>query len=96
MTPIFKNAGDAIDPLDMSRAEIYAEHRWHEPFRKLRAEAPVYRCEHSDFGPYWSVSSHKLIQEVEAAHDIFSSSWEKGGVTIVDREMIRPGQIYYR
>jgi hypothetical protein len=39
------------DPLDVSRADIYVEDKWQEPFRRLRAEAPVYRCEHSAFGP---------------------------------------------
>jgi cytochrome P450 len=72
------------DPLDVSRAEIYREHKWQEPFRRLRAEAPVYRCEHSSFGPYWSVSTYKPIVHVESLPDIYSSSWEYGGITLAD------------
>ncbi|HYZ49189.1 MAG TPA: cytochrome P450 [Sphingomonas sp.] len=61
------------DPLDVSRAELYRDDVWQEPFRRLRAEAPVYYCEHSSFGPYWSVSTYKPIVHVEALPDIFSS-----------------------
>ncbi len=64
---------EPVDPLDVSRAELYAEDRWQEPFRRLRAEAPVHKVEHSSFGPYWSVSSYKPIVHVEALPEIFSS-----------------------
>ena len=70
------------NPLDVSRAELYVTDTWHEPFRKLRAEAPIYHCADSKFGPYWSVSTYKLITEIEALPKIFSSSWEYGGITI--------------
>ncbi|MFM9852283.1 MAG: cytochrome P450 [Sphingomonadaceae bacterium] len=86
MATAFKEHVDPVDPLDVSRAELYTNHLWHEPFARLRAEAPVYRCETSKFGAYWSVSSHKAIQHVEALPDIYSSSYEHGGITIVDRD----------
>jgi cytochrome P450 len=79
-------AAEVADPFDVSRAELYAEHRWHEPFRRLRAEAPVYYCANSEFGPYWSVSTYKPIVHIEALPDIYSSSWTNGGsVSIADR-----------
>ncbi len=31
----------AVDPLDMSRPELYRDDTWHEPFRELRAKAPL-------------------------------------------------------
>jgi cytochrome P450 len=74
------------DPFDVSRAELYAEHRWHEPFRELRAKSPVHYTPHSEFGAYWSVSTYKPIVHVEALPDIYSSSWTNGGgISIVDR-----------
>jgi cytochrome P450 len=74
------------DPFDVSRPELYAEHRWHEPFRRLRAEAPVHYTPDSAFGPYWSVSTYKPIVHVEALPEIYSSSWTNGGgISIVDR-----------
>ncbi len=77
---------EAVDPFDVSRPELYAEHRWHEPFRRLRAEAPVHYVPESAFGAYWSVSTYKPIVHVEALPDLFSSSWTNGGgITIADR-----------
>lgn len=76
-------APGSVDPLDVSRAELYRDHLWHDPFRRLRAEAPVYRCEHSAFGPYWSVSTYKPIVHVESLPELFSS--EAGGITLADR-----------
>ncbi|QJB70490.1 cytochrome P450 [Parasphingorhabdus halotolerans] len=72
----------AIDPIDVSLPELYAEDRWQEPFRKLRAEAPIQYVPESKFGPYWSVSTYKPIVHVEALPKIFSSSYEYGGITI--------------
>ncbi len=74
------------EALDVGRAELYAEHRWEEPFRWLRANAPVHRVEESKFGPYWSISTYQPIVEIEGHPEIFSSSHEYGGsITIADR-----------
>jgi cytochrome P450 len=72
----------AIDPFDVSVPEMWAEDRWQEPMRQMRAKGPVHRCEASKFGPYWSVTNYKAIQHVEALPKIFSSSWEVGGITV--------------
>ena len=74
--------GVRVDPLDVSRAELYRDDTWHAPFARLRAEAPVYRCEQSDYGPYWSVSAYKPIVEVESLPELYSS--EAGGITLAD------------
>ena len=73
-----------VDPLDVSRAELYRDDTWRAPFARLRAEAPVYRCEDSDYGPYWSVSTYKPIVEAESLPELFSS--EAGGITIADAD----------
>src|SRR3546814_9474769 len=62
------------DPLDVSRAELWSEDRWQEPMARLRAESPVHYCADSKFGPYWSVTTYKPIQHVEALPKVFSSS----------------------
>ena len=72
----------AIDPIDVSRKELYAEDRWQEPFRQLRQHAPIQWVPDSEFGPYWSVSTYKPIQHIEALPKIFSSQWDKGGIAI--------------
>ncbi len=71
-----------IDPLDVTRPELFAEDRWQAPFRELREKHPIYKCENSKFGPYWSVSTYKPIQHIEALPKVFSSSWEYGGITV--------------
>jgi len=71
-----------IDPIDVSRKELYAEDRWHEPFRQLRQHAPIQWVPESEFGPYWSVSTYKPIQHIEALPKLFSSQWDKGGIAI--------------
>ena len=80
-SPTYKYDGP-IDPLDVSRAELYRDDTWQAPFEELRANAPVYRVEGSDFGPYWSVSTYKPIVEAESLPEIFSS--EAGGITLAD------------
>lgn len=75
-------AEPAVDPLDVTRPELYRDDLWHAPFRRLRAEAPVYRCTDSAFGPYWSISSYKPIVEVESLPDLYSS--QAGGITVAD------------
>ena len=82
MATVLEDRKTAIDPIDVSRAELYAEDRWQEPFRKLRAEAPIQYVPESKFGPYWSVSTYKPIVHVEALPKIFSSSYEYGGISI--------------
>ncbi|MBN8807940.1 MAG: cytochrome P450 [Sphingomonas sp.] len=71
-----------VDPLDVSRAELYRDDTWQAPFKQLRETAPVHKVEHSDYGPYWSVSTYKPILEAESLPDIFSS--EAGGITLAD------------
>ncbi|WP_242098079.1 cytochrome P450 [Sphingomonas sp. CROZ-RG-20F-R02-07] len=71
-----------IDPLDVSRAELYRDDLWQAPFARLRAEAPVHHVADSDYGPYWSISSYKGIVEVESLPDLYSS--EAGGITLAD------------
>ncbi|WP_374523941.1 cytochrome P450 [Sphingopyxis sp.] len=82
MATVIRQDPDITNPLDVSRAELWREDRWQEPMRQLRAEAPIYYCEDSKFGPYWSVTTYKPIQHIEALPKIFSSSWEYGGITV--------------
>ncbi|MFM2300651.1 MAG: hypothetical protein RLZZ84_387 [Pseudomonadota bacterium] len=71
-----------IAPIDVSRAELYSEDRWQEPFRQLRARAPIQHVPDSKFGAYWSISTYKPIVHVEALPKVFSSSWNYGGISI--------------
>jgi cytochrome P450 len=72
----------AVDPLDVSRADLYRDDVWQAPFAELRATSPIHYTEHSDYGPYWSISTYKPIVHIESLPEIFSS--EAGGITLAD------------
>ncbi|MBU6372632.1 MAG: cytochrome P450 [Alphaproteobacteria bacterium] len=82
-----------IPPIDVARPELYAQDIWHEPFRTLREKAPIQYVPDSKFGPYWSVTTHRHITQIELQPEAFSSSFEKGGITLGARpNALRPGE----
>ncbi|MFM8541828.1 MAG: cytochrome P450 [Chakrabartia sp.] len=82
MATVLKETAQDANPWDVSRAELYTQDVWQEPFRQMREKSPIYFCPESKFGPYWSVTSYKAIQHIEALPKVFSSSWEYGGITV--------------
>lgn len=70
---------------DLSRSDIYFEDRWQPIVAEMQAAGPLHYIPESPYGPYWSVVGHKAIQHIEALPDVFSSSWEYGGITILER-----------
>ena len=70
---------------DVSRSDIYFDHSWVPIFKEMRDAGPLHYIPESPFGPYWAVVQHKAIQHIEALPEAFSSSWEKGGITILER-----------
>ena len=77
----------ALEQLDVSDPALYESDAWHEPFARLRREAPVQLCEDSRYGPYWSVSTYDHILEVELKPDVFSSASELGGIQIENQPL---------
>ena len=71
-----------LNELDVSQPNLFHHDNWQPWFARLREEAPVHYLADSVNGPFWSVSSHELIKEVDTNHEVFSS--EKGGIAIVD------------
>jgi cytochrome P450 len=82
MATVLRPAMDVVDPLDVTRPELYANDTWHEPFRTLRQTSPIHYTESSNFGPYWSIATYKPIVHVESLPKIYSSSWEYGGISV--------------
>lgn len=74
-----------VDPLDVSRPELYRDDAWRPAFAKLRAEAPVYYCQNGRSGPYWSITRYEDIVRIDTDPANFSSSYTRGGVTLEDR-----------
>ncbi len=71
--------------LDPGDAKLFQNNTMWPYFERLRAEAPVHYTAESIFGPYWSVTKYKDILAVEANHELFSSDWSLGGITIRDQ-----------
>lgn len=72
------------DPWDVSRSDIYVEDRWQPIFAEMRAKAPVNKVTGTPYGDYWNVTTAKAITHVESLPELYSSSWEFGGITIGD------------
>jgi len=72
-------------PWDVSRSDIYFEDKWQPVFADMRKAGQLHWIPESPFGPYWAVVGHKAIQHIEALPETFSSSWEHGGITILNR-----------
>ena len=71
-----------LDEIDVSDPFIYKDDCWQPYFARLRQEAPVHYQANSPSGPFWSVSTHDLIKQVDTNQQVFSS--ELGGITILD------------
>src|SRR5439155_9304874 len=68
MTPeeagqVFVDAGAHADP-----------ERFHEACALLRREAPVQRVEHPDFNPFYAVTRHADVMEVESHPEAFHNA----------------------
>jgi cytochrome P450 len=85
--------GVALESIDVSRPELFRTDSWQPWFARLRREAPVHYLADSVNGPFWSVTSHALIKEVDSNNRVFSSAAQMGGIAIVDPPPAKPGEI---
>ena len=74
-----------LEAINVADPALYQQDVWQYYFRRLRRDDPVHYCAESLAGPYWSVTKHKDIIDVEVNHRVFSSSSALGGITIMDR-----------
>jgi len=86
-------AADAtpLEQIDVSRPELFQNDTWQPWFARLRKEAPVHFLEDSVNGPFWSVTNHRFIKDVDSNNEVFSS--EAGGIAIVDPYVAEEGQL---
>ena len=71
-------------PWDVSRSDIYLNDTWGPIFAQMREEAPVNKVTGTPYGDYWNITTHKAVMHVESLPELFSSSWQHGGITIGD------------
>lgn len=64
-------------------------------FERLRRDAPVHYAAESEFyGPYWSCTSYEAVMAVDTNHQDFSSSYEYGGITLMDIDEELPLEMF--
>jgi len=51
-------------------------------FKRLRREDPVHYTAESEYGPYWSITKFNDIVAIDTNHQVFSSDYLRGGITI--------------
>ena len=73
-----------LDLLDPADPRLFEKQLHWDAFARLRREDPVHYHADSRYGPFWSVTSHELIKQVDRGNDIFSS--ERGGIALPDAE----------
>ncbi|MBI1399562.1 cytochrome P450 [Hyphomonas sp.] len=73
----------ALEAIDPSRADRFADGSIHPLMKRLRQEAPVHYCASSEHGPFWSITRHADIREIELQPERFSSSYQRGGVSLI-------------
>ena len=81
-----------LEDLDVSNFHLFkADAHW-PFFARLRAEAPVHYHRESRYGPYWSITTHGYIKEIDADAARFSS---QDNITILDinEDFVGPGFI---
>jgi cytochrome P450 len=80
-----------IDQIDMSRSEYFKDESARGLFERLRVEAPIHHCATSDYGAFWSITTHRHIQEVLSLPLRYSSASEHGGVSLFDADDMAAG-----
>ena len=53
-------------------------------FERLRRDNPVHWSQSPAFGNYWSVTKYQDIMAVDTNHQVYSSDWTQGGITVGD------------
>lgn len=69
----------SIEQINPLNAHLFADHRWHDHFARLRHEDPVHFNELATAGRYWSVTKYDDVKSVEMDWKSFSSA---DGITL--------------
>jgi cytochrome P450 len=71
-----------LDQLNPAQPALFQQDLMWPYFERLRKESPVHYTADSEFGPYWSVTKYNDIMAVDTNHQVFSSEFTLGGITI--------------
>lgn len=76
-----------LDGLDVSNFYLFQSDAIWPFFERLRNESPIHYHADSRYGPYWSITKHAHIKEIDSDHMRFSSA---RSITIQD-PLVTPG-----
>ena len=71
-----------LDKLNPAQPALFQADAMWPIFERLRAEAPVHYCTEPELGPYWSITKYNDIMAIDTNHQVFSSDFMLGGITI--------------
>jgi len=74
--------GAPLESLDPAQPALFQNDTMWPIFERLRREDPVHFTAGGEFGPYWSITRYNDIMAVDTNHQVFSSDYVKGGITI--------------
>ncbi|MES2033968.1 MAG: cytochrome P450 [Pseudomonadota bacterium] len=75
-------AAAPLESLDPAQPALFQADTMWPIFDRLRAEDPVHFTEGGEYGPYWSITRYNDIMAVDTNHQVFSSDFLLGGITI--------------
>jgi len=73
---------EPLETIDPAQPALFQADAIWPYFERLRREDPVHYTPESAFGPYWSITKYNDIMAVDTNHQVFSSDYMKGGITI--------------
>jgi cytochrome P450 len=73
---------EPLEALDPAQPALFQADTMWPTFERLRREDPVHHTAESEFGPYWSITKYNDIMAVDTNHQVFSSDYTRGGITI--------------
>jgi cytochrome P450 len=73
---------EPLAALDPAQPALFQSDTMWPTFERLRREDPVHHTPKSEFGPYWSITKYNDIMAVDTNHQVFSSDYTRGGITI--------------
>ena len=74
--------GLPLDKLNPAQPALFQADAMWPIFERLRAEDPIHYCTEHEFGPYWSITKYNDIMAIDTNHQVFSSDFMLGGITI--------------
>jgi cytochrome P450 len=84
-----------IESLNPAHPALFEANAMLPYFERLRAEAPVHYCEHSQFGPYWSITRFEDVKYVDTHEKLFSSDIRNGGIRLGQQPDPEPDPMFH-